>query len=592
MNRFHPALAAGLIALAATSARASDPSLVARWSFDEGAGAVAHDVSGNGHDGAIVRATWVDGLVGRALRFDGSTSLVRVPDDGALDLATALTIEAWVKLESAAGARVILSKWDDATQDRAYIFKKHNDQPGPRVELWREPPLGYADLPGQEPLALGRWLHVAATWDGAVLRLYVDGREDAAVPAPGLVRASAADLLIGAVGAAGPQEVFAGIIDEVSLYARALSPAEVAARFEALRPLLEVPFFEDGFDGAALDPARWGTALAEAGVRWCSTTTEAHHTNPGRWLDPSVEACNGLGWSPPSWGDVAIGGGVASFVGTFAPGFPYVFRGAPSPGRAFPAAGDFRLDARMRYDVITGYGTGLAAVRWPDVTPAGDNPPVPPGGGVFTVWADAATFAPRVALLDGLVYGGAPVGDPYGFHDYALEYRGGAYAARVDRAGWSEPVASAVRADALWLGNPVFTFWGPSSWTGFTVDRVAVTALPVLAGVDVKPGSWPNAINPGSNGVVPVAILGAAALDVRQVVVGSIRLDSAPVALRGKGVPMVSYADVNGDGWLDLVAHVSTRALSLSDEDEVAVLSATLSDGRPLRGADSVRIVP
>ena len=49
----------------------SDDGLVAEWHFDEGSGSVVEDSSGNGNDGVIYGATWVDGKYGNALSFDG-----------------------------------------------------------------------------------------------------------------------------------------------------------------------------------------------------------------------------------------------------------------------------------------------------------------------------------------------------------------------------------------------------------------------------------------------------------------------------------------------------------------------------------------
>ena len=49
----------------------SDEGLVAEWHFDEGAGSVVEDSSGNGNDGVIYGATWVEGKFGKALSFDG-----------------------------------------------------------------------------------------------------------------------------------------------------------------------------------------------------------------------------------------------------------------------------------------------------------------------------------------------------------------------------------------------------------------------------------------------------------------------------------------------------------------------------------------
>jgi hypothetical protein len=115
---------------------------------------------------------------------------------------------------------------------------------------------------------------------------------------------------------------------------------------------------------------------------------------------------------------------------------------------------------------------------------------------------------------------------------------------------------------------------------------------PTEVSIDVKPGSFPNAINLGSQGVVPVAILGSASFDATAVDPHSVTLASAPVRLRGQGTPMTSVEDVNGDGWADLVVQVSTSALQLSEGDTEAVLEAVTTGGLPIRGSDTVRTVP
>ena len=91
---------------------------------------------------------------------------------------------------------------------------------------------------------------------------------------------------------------------------------------------------------------------------------------------------------------------------------------------------------------------------------------------------------------------------------------------------------------------------------------------------------------------MPVAILSTSSFDARTVDPTSVTLASAPVALKGKGTPMASFEDVNGDGLLDQVVHVNTEALQLSETDEEAVLEGRTSDGAPIRGTDTVRVVP
>lgn len=110
--------------------------------------------------------------------------------------------------------------------------------------------------------------------------------------------------------------------------------------------------------------------------------------------------------------------------------------------------------------------------------------------------------------------------------------------------------------------------------------------------IDIKPGTYPNSINLGSGGTVPVAILSTATFDATTIDPLTVTLASAPVKLKGKGTPMTSTQDVNGDGLTDLVVHVSTEALALSPADTEAVLEGKAYCGKLITGSDSVRIVP
>lgn len=110
--------------------------------------------------------------------------------------------------------------------------------------------------------------------------------------------------------------------------------------------------------------------------------------------------------------------------------------------------------------------------------------------------------------------------------------------------------------------------------------------------IDIKPGSFPNSINLGSGGTVPVAIFSTATFDATTVDPTTVTLASAPVKLKGQGTPMASFVDVNADGLLDLVVHVSTDALQISEVDTEAVLEGQTFDGTPITGVDTVRVVP
>jgi hypothetical protein len=110
-------------------------------------------------------------------------------------------------------------------------------------------------------------------------------------------------------------------------------------------------------------------------------------------------------------------------------------------------------------------------------------------------------------------------------------------------------------------------------------------------GIDIKPDDPDNTINLKSRGTVPVAILGSATFDPTTVDPATVTLAGAPVATRGNGVPMTSIADVNADGYLDLLLHFRTQDLQLTRASTEAVLYGQTFSGQRIRGADSVRIV-
>jgi parallel beta-helix repeat protein len=110
--------------------------------------------------------------------------------------------------------------------------------------------------------------------------------------------------------------------------------------------------------------------------------------------------------------------------------------------------------------------------------------------------------------------------------------------------------------------------------------------------IDIKPGSFPNSINLGSGGTVPVAIFSTATFDATTVDLSNVTLAGASVRLTGRGTPIASSEDVNGDGRLDLVVHVETTALLVSETDTEAILEGNTFDGTLIAGKDTVRVVP
>lgn len=109
--------------------------------------------------------------------------------------------------------------------------------------------------------------------------------------------------------------------------------------------------------------------------------------------------------------------------------------------------------------------------------------------------------------------------------------------------------------------------------------------------IDIKPGSDDNPINLCSNGVLPIAILGAADFDVNNIVVDSIELAGSGVAIRGKNKSMASIKLINGDDYPDLIIHIEVENLNLVEGDIEVTLTGELFDQTPFSGTDIVQIV-
>ena len=110
--------------------------------------------------------------------------------------------------------------------------------------------------------------------------------------------------------------------------------------------------------------------------------------------------------------------------------------------------------------------------------------------------------------------------------------------------------------------------------------------------IDIKPGIVPNPINPGSNGLVPVAIFSSPEFDATQVDPTTVSLAGASVAVRGKGKSMAHAEDVNGDGLVDLVVQVETQGFDDLGVGGTVKLTGTTFSGENIVGYDEVVIVP
>ncbi len=114
-------------------------------------------------------------------------------------------------------------------------------------------------------------------------------------------------------------------------------------------------------------------------------------------------------------------------------------------------------------------------------------------------------------------------------------------------------------------------------------------APPTMMTIDIKPGSIDNAINPKSNGVIPVAILSTPSFDALEVDPSTILFGPGYATIVHKH-PHVE--DVNMDGLLDMVVHFRTQETGIHIGDGEACLTATLVDGTDVQACDHITTVP
>ncbi|MFP9060506.1 malectin domain-containing carbohydrate-binding protein [Natrialbaceae archaeon A-chndr2] len=206
--------------------------LIGYWPLDESAGSqTAVDGSGNGNDASVVGTIeqGQDGILSStSYGFGESDSYLEVADDETLDVDDELTISVWIHPENLGGAQGIVSKRNSWNDEQAFSLFAYNED---RL---------YVDIDGTSNrfasntvLEEDRWYHVVVVYDGAAeeTRLYVDGQLDTTSQAVSSIPAYNSSLTIGELDTNRGAE-FNGRIDEVRLYDRALSTAEVGSLFD------------------------------------------------------------------------------------------------------------------------------------------------------------------------------------------------------------------------------------------------------------------------------------------------------------------------------------------------------------------------
>ncbi|MBN2018842.1 MAG: tetratricopeptide repeat protein [Sedimentisphaerales bacterium] len=197
------------------------------WKFDETEGVTAKDSSGNNHNGTLNQdAKWAAGKIGGAVELNGLGGFVRIADEPAFDIAGQVTIACWVNFRSAPyDWTAIVTKGDSSwrlstvNKERKFHFS---------VNDYTRNELNSIILNGSTMVNTNEWHHVAAVYDGSVMRIYVDGKLDASKTWKGGISKNDFDVLIGE-NAEKKNRFFDGLIDDVRVYNYALPAKDIEA---------------------------------------------------------------------------------------------------------------------------------------------------------------------------------------------------------------------------------------------------------------------------------------------------------------------------------------------------------------------------
>ena len=209
--------------------------LVLYLSFDEGQGDVAKDLSGKNNHGVIQKAKWVDGKFGKALSFNGTDSFVEIKFSNDFIITEAITLAAWVT------ANVPFDPvWHGVINARKSTYGPFLMQTGgaSKAEIGLYLGGAWTWLRSTDSLEPNVFHHVVGVYDlKDGLHIYFDGKlndgEGSAGAKPAKIDETTDEGIFIGHNYSLAGRFWDGIIDEVAIYNRALSAAEVEQLFKA-----------------------------------------------------------------------------------------------------------------------------------------------------------------------------------------------------------------------------------------------------------------------------------------------------------------------------------------------------------------------
>ena len=199
-----------------------DDSMVSWWPMNQSGDDIVSDEVGS-NDGVKTGGSYTNGVVGNCLSFDGETDFVNIPNEASLDFSSTLTIMAWANTRDYKEAKIAQKgDWDGhgigGTKWTGWKGHIRLANGGTQSIEWTE----------GRPL-LNEWYHIALTYDGSQLKLYINGQLNNSMNVSGELNINNRTASIGSDN--GGQKFFNGLIDEVKFFNTALSQTEIQTHF-------------------------------------------------------------------------------------------------------------------------------------------------------------------------------------------------------------------------------------------------------------------------------------------------------------------------------------------------------------------------
>jgi hypothetical protein len=197
----------------------TDPNLVGCWKLDDGEGRVALDWSGYGNNGAVVgNPQWVSGQIDGALDFDGFDDCINCGNPEIFDINESISLLTWVKTDAAGNSadQSYVTKGD-----KGYALRHSGDN---NIEFRITDEINALSPVGSS--FNGQWQHLAGTYDGSHLKLYINGELRTTTTSSELITTNVYNVNI-ARESVGNRFLYEGAIDDVRIYNRALTQEEI-----------------------------------------------------------------------------------------------------------------------------------------------------------------------------------------------------------------------------------------------------------------------------------------------------------------------------------------------------------------------------